>query len=64
MLDLVLENLVFDFGLLYSNGMKLKTVVIQESIYSTKDVFGLYEANQTTAEGVIQNIFNAVSNFE
>lgn len=28
MLDLVLENLVFDFGLLYSNGMKLKTVVI------------------------------------
>lgn len=64
MLDLVLENLVFDFGLLYSNGMKLKTVVIQESIYSTKDVSGLYEANQTTAEGVIQNIFNAVANFE
>lgn len=60
MLDLVFEGLIFDFGLMYSNYINLKSKILLESIYTTKDITGLYEGVQTATETKISNLFNSV----
>ena len=60
MLDLVFDGLVFDFGLMYSNYINLKTNILQKSIYSTEDITGLYDGVKTSTESKIQNLFTAV----
>lgn len=60
MIDLVFEGLIFDFGLMYGNYINLKTKILMESIYTTKDITGLYEGVQITTESKITNLFNSV----
>ena len=60
MLDLVFEGLIFDFGLMYSNNINLKTDVLLKSIYETEDIVGLYKGEETAAETKIANLFNSV----
>ena len=60
MLDLVFEGLIFDFGLMYSNNINLKTDVLLKSIYETEDIVGLYKGKETAAETNIANLFNSV----
>jgi len=60
MIDLVFEGLIFDFGLMYGNYINLKTNILMESIYTTKDITGLYEGVQITTESKITDLFNSV----
>ena len=60
MLDLVFDSLVFDFGNVYGNQINVKSDVLLESIYTSKDVVGLYEGVRTSTENKIENLFNSI----
>ena len=59
MLDIVFEGLIFDFGLVYATEINLKSKVLMESIYTTKEITTLYEGVQIATENKIANLLSA-----
>ena len=60
MVDVVVDSLVFDFGLVYGSQINLKTKILLESINTTKDISGLYKGVKTSTENKIENLFNSI----
>jgi len=60
MVDVVINSLVFDFGLVYGSQINLKTKILLESINTTKDISGLYNGVKTPTENKIENLFNSI----
>lgn len=61
MLDVVFESLIYDFGLVNNKQISLRSKILIESIYTTKDVTGLYKGVESATLTKIENLFNGIA---